>query len=179
MRRLVLAFAFAAFLACSSSSSSPTRTSPPPAQDASTAPPSEQDAGDAGIEASASQDASCPTPKAATSTGETCTGFGETGDPCDPACGLPRYGYLCFNGGPPGFAGCVQVRATSLGETYCCPNNDCVAEPDQDARCSGASGKPHLYQCPPEGKDGGAAAPASDCVAEPVPGSPYPYYCCP
>src|SRR4051794_34339243 len=53
-------------------------------------------------------DANCLKGKVLPSTGETCIGFGK-GSPCDPLCGLGAYGYVCFNGGPPGFAGCIQA----------------------------------------------------------------------
>jgi hypothetical protein len=125
------------------------------------------DAGEAGNDAGSD----------AAKSGETCTGFGK-GSPCGDA-GLPLYGYICVNGGPPGFVGCVQASASAFGETYCCPSNDCVAEPDQDPQCTGVSGKPHLYQCPPDGTDGGSVAPTAGCAAKSLPGSPYAYYCCP
>jgi hypothetical protein len=137
------------------------------------------DAGDDAASPADGGDSGCPTPRTMPATGETCTGFGKE-SPCEPACGLPAYGYVCFNGGPPGFNGCVQVRSSSLGETYCCPHNDCVAEPDQDKQCSGVSGKPHLYQCPPSDVDGGAVAPPSgSCASKSIGGSRYAYYCCP
>ena len=107
--------------------------------------------------------------------GETCTGFGK-GDPCTPECGL--YGYVCINGGPPGFTGCYQMSGGSLGETYCCPKNDCVAEPDQDKFCADAGAKPHLFQCPPDGS-GGFVKPANAGCAKTDPLGPYDYYCCP
>jgi hypothetical protein len=125
----------------------------------------------------ASEDASssaCPQGKSTADAGETCTGFGK-GDPCTPECGL--YGYVCFNGGPPGFTGCLRVSSTSFGDTYCCAENKCVAEPDQDSHCAGAAGKPHLYQCPPDGTDGGSVAPPAGCATT-TPLGPYAYYCC-
>lgn len=116
-------------------------------------------------------DAACPKPKVAPATGETCIGFGK-GMPCDPACGLPQYGYVCFNGGPPGFAGCVQASASSLGETYCCPDDKCVPQPDQDTKCS--SGTPHRYQCPPN------VMPPAGCGDGGSGGSNVErFYCCP
>jgi poly(hydroxyalkanoate) depolymerase family esterase len=114
---------------------------------------------DAGPDAAKGTDgAACPTPKVLPDKGETCIGFGK-GTPCDTACGLPAYGYVCFNGGPPGFAGCVQASTTgSFGDTYCCPENKCVPEPDQDKECKTA-GKPHRFQCPPD------VAPPAGCTA--------------
>jgi hypothetical protein len=178
---LALAVCFAlAHAACSSDGGTPTSAGDagaPGDGDSSTPPTS----ADAGLDASAAIDAACPTTKTVPATGETCTGFGSSADTCDPVCGLPAYGYVCFNGGPPGLSGCVQVRSSSLGETYCCANNACVAEPDQDTQCAAVSGKPHLYQCPPDGTDGGTVAPAggSACAAQVVAGSPYAYFCCP
>jgi hypothetical protein len=120
-----------------------------------------------------SVDASCPTTKVLPDKGETCVGFGK-GTPCDTACGLPAYGYVCFNGGPPGFAGCVQASSTgSFGDTYCCPENKCVPQPDQDKECKTA-GKPHRYQCPPD------VAPASGCTPIDAGGSAVENFtCCP
>ncbi len=120
----------------------------------------------------------CPTPIVRPSTGETCIGFG-TGDPCKKACGLPAFGYVCFNGGPPGFAGCVQASSTSaFGDTYCCPDDRCVAQPDQDGMCKTA-GKSHRFQCPPDGA-GGNVAPASGCVDGGFGGSALEhFFCCP
>jgi len=122
----------------------------------------------------------CPTPVTKPATGETCVGFGKK-TPCGSAgaCGYPDYGYVCFNGGPPGFAGCVQASTSAFGETYCCPDNKCVAEPDQDAMCAGVAGKPHRYQCPPDGLGGNVAAPAG-CVANGTGASELEkFFCCP
>jgi hypothetical protein len=122
-------------------------------------------------------DANCPKPKTAPSTGETCIGFGK-GTPCDTACGLPAYGYVCINGGPPGFAGCVQASTSSFGESYCCPDNKCVPQPDQDKECKSAA-TPHRYQCPPDGT-GGNVAPAAGCADAGGGGSAVEkFYCCP
>ncbi len=71
-------------------------------------------------------------------TGETCVGFAEN-DPCG-AMGLPQYGYVCFNGSPPGIAGCeLASSAGALGDTYCCTENKCVAQPDQGQRMQDGS----------------------------------------
>jgi hypothetical protein len=122
-------------------------------------------------------DASCPKGKVLPSTGETCIGFGK-GSPCDTACGLPAYGFVCFNGGPPGFAGCVQASSSSFGESYCCPDNRCVPQPDQDKECK-AAGTPHRYQCPPDGM-GGSVAPPAGCADAGGGGSAVErFYCCP
>ena len=164
---LLLAFAVAASAAvlvangCSSDSgnSSGSPSADAASGDASTSEGSTSDA--TNLPDAASVDANCPKPKVLAATGQTCVGFG-AGSPCDPGCGLPAYGYVCFNGGPPGFTGCVQASSTgSFGDTYCCPKNDCVAQPDQDTMC-GAAGKPHRFQCPPDGA-GNAVSPPAGC----------------
>jgi hypothetical protein len=143
------------------------------------------DAGDAALanetgatDAGATVDAACAATKVLPSTGETCVGFG-AGTGCDTTCGLPKYGYVCFNGGPPGFAGCVQASSTgSFGDTYCCPDNKCVPQPDQDKQCTSA-GKPHRYQCPPDGASGNVTPP-SGCADGGLGGSALEhFYCCP
>ena len=123
-------------------------------------------------------DAACAATKVQPSTGETCVGFG-AGTGCDTACGLPKYGYVCFNGGPPGLTGCVQASSTgSFGDTYCCPDNECVAQPDQDKQCT-TGGKPHRYQCPPDGM-GGNVAPPTGCADGGSGGTDLErFYCCP
>lgn len=111
-----------------------------------------------------------------TGKGETCIGFG-TGTPCG-ANGNPDYGYVCFNGSPPGFTGCKQASSSAFGETYCCPDNKCVAQPDQDKECK-AAGTPHRYQCPPDGM-GGSVAPPAGCADGGSGGSAVErFYCCP
>ena len=118
---------------------------------------------------------SCAAGKVIDDAGETCVGFGQA-DPCTAACGL--YGYRCFGGHPPGFASCLQLNASAiLGETYCCPKNDCVAEPDQDKQCNGFAGKPHRFQCPPT--DAGWATPAAGCVDAGAAGPLEHFFCCP
>ena len=171
--------------ACASDESDPPTSSTPDADasvdraapDSGEQPIPDASAGqDAGADAA---DGSCPPTKVVPDAGETCIGFGKKADPCDPACGLPAYGYVCFGGQPPGFAGCVQARASSLGETYCCPENKCVAQPDQDGMCAAVQGKPHRYQCPPlEG--GGNAAPPAGCTESGSGGTELEkFYCCP
>ncbi len=186
----VLTFAvLAAFAACSED---PTATTTPagdagsPRKDARAAQEDEEEepASDAGTakdagkkDASPTSDAGCGRP-VVTTPGETCIGFGPKDDPCDPACGQP-YGYVCFEGAPPGFASCSLARETSLGQTYCCTKNDCVAQPDLDSMCNGVSGKPHRYQCPPDGDGGHATAPAG-CVEKGSGSTPIErFYCCP
>ncbi|MDB4943675.1 MAG: hypothetical protein JWP97_3209 [Labilithrix sp.] len=114
----------------------------------------------------------------ASGTGETCVGFARS-MPCG-AGGLPPYGYVCFHGSPPGIAGCVLASSTgSFGDTYCCAENACVAQPDQDKECPSAA-TPHRFQCPPAG-DGGALAPPPGCVVGSGSGgsSVESFYCCP
>ncbi|MBX3190350.1 MAG: hypothetical protein KF819_25345 [Labilithrix sp.] len=113
-----------------------------------------------------------------TTPGETCVGFGAKAETCDPACGQP-YGYVCFDGAPPGFDGCRKVSDSALGQTYCCPKNECVAQPDQDTMCNGTAGKPHRFQCPPNG-NGGNVAPPAGCEEKGSGGSEVEkFYCCP
>jgi hypothetical protein len=109
--------------------------------------------------------------------GETCIGFAK-GPPCG-AGGLPDYGYVCFNGSPPGLTGCVLATSTgSFGDTYCCPENTCVAQPDQDKECK-AAGTPHRYQCPPNGV-GSSVAPPVGCADAGGGGTALErFYCCP
>lgn len=133
------------------------------------------DASDAGTASDAPPDA-CVTGQVVAATGDTCAGFG-TGESCDPACGLPPYGYVCTGGGPPGFAGCVRVSESALlGGTYCCPELKCVRVTSQDVACADA-GAPLLYQCAPEDDGGLLAAPAAGCTE--ITGLPsYRYFCC-
>lgn len=108
--------------------------------------------------------------------GETCVGFGK-GTPCGTA-SYPDYGYVCFDGGPPGFLGCQRASTTSFGDTYCCPENKCVSQPDQDKECKSAAA-PHRYQCPPNGS-GGSVQPPPGCADAGGGASPVErFYCCP
>ena len=110
-----------------------------------------------------------------TGNGETCIGYG-TGSTCEPSCGQP-YGYVCFNGPPPSFTGCREVSKSALvGNSYCCPKNDCVAQPDQNAACGDAgAGKTKRFQCPP-----GSSAPPAGCVEHNSGGTNLEkFYCCP
>ena len=113
----------------------------------------------------------------ASTTGETCIGFGK-GTPCGTAT-FPDYGYVCFNGSPPGIAGCKLASSTgSFGDTYCCTENKCVAQPDQDKECKTA-GAPRRFQCPPNGDAGPVMAPAG-CISAGSGGSAVEnFYCCP
>ena len=87
---------------------------------------------------------------------------------------LPDYAYVCANGSPPGIAGCALAAVGATADTYCCAENRCVAQPDQDTNCA-LAGTPRRYQCPPSG-DGGSStiAPPPGCAdAGPL------LYCCP
>jgi len=109
--------------------------------------------------------------------GETCIGLAK-GTPCG-ANGFGDYGYVCFNGSPPGIAGCKLASSTgSFGDTYCCTENKCVAQPDQDKECKTA-GAPRRFQCPPNGDAGPVMAPAG-CISAGSGGSAVEnFYCCP
>lgn len=118
----------------------------------------------------------CPQGVVKPKTGETCVGFGKK-SPCNAACG--EYGFLCYNGAPPNLNGCLQVSTTAFGDTYCCTENKCVTMPDQDAMCAAVAGKPHRYQCPPDGAGGNVAAPAG-CVENGTGSTELEkFYCCP
>lgn len=94
--------------------------------------------------------------------------------------GCGRYGFLCVNGGPPGIAGCTEKSASAFGNSYCCPTNPCVAQPDQNGACGDAgAGKTKRFQCPPlEG--GGHSTPPSGCVEHVSGGTQLEkFYCCP
>jgi hypothetical protein len=148
-----------------SSSSDAPPTSP---EDGSAPVDGGKDASDAGSDGSAN----CPG-EIKTGNGETCIGYG-TGSTCDPQCGQP-YGYVCANGPPPGFTGCREVSKSALGNSYCCPKNDCVAQPDQNAVCNDAgAGKTKRYQCPP------GSTPPAGCVEHKSGGTNLEkLYCCP
>jgi hypothetical protein len=131
----------------------------------------------ADAEAGAVEAGSCSKGQVRPATGETCVGYGK-GTPCNAECG--EYGYVCFeNGGPPGFAGCLLINDNGqFGQTYCCTENKCVAQPDQDGMCTTA-GKTHRYQCPPDG-NGGSVAPPAGCVDGGSGGTALErFYCCP
>lgn len=114
--------------------------------------------------------------EASAATGETCVGFA-THEPCG-AGSLPPYGYVCVNGSPPGIAGCMLASSSSFGDTYCCTENACVAQPDQDKICMDPK-VPHRFQCPPEA-DGGPKAPPAGCVSAGPGGSNVEsFFCCP
>ncbi len=131
---------------------------------------------DAGAIAEAGPDG-CVSGEIVPDAGDTCVGFG-TGDSCSTACGLPPYGYVCTNGGPPGFAGCVRVSNSALlGGTYCCPDLQCVRVTSQDNACADAGLGPRLYQCATQTDGGLLAKPAQGCTE--LGGLPsYRYFCC-
>lgn len=118
-----------------------------------------KDARDAG---STKDAATCPFNTQFSSNGETCVGFGVSAE-CEQA-GCGRYGYVCFGGGPPNITGCSEKSTGAYGNSYCCPTNECVAQPDQNAQCNDApAGLRKRYQCPPNGI-GGHVAPPTGCV---------------
>lgn len=128
-----------------------------------------RDSGDAG------RPDGCPSGVVVAEAGDTCAGFGAA-SPCDTACGLPPYGYVCTGGAPPNLSGCLRVSASAFGDTFCCPDLACVRVPSKDTECSG--GTPRLFQCPTTGDGGLMAAPAAGC--QEVTGLPvYRYFCCP
>lgn len=163
-------------LASASCSSEETTPAPAPA-------PATSDAGDAGGSA---PDSSSPIADAGADTGpsvqdagvgETCIGYG-AGESCESEQGRP-FGYVCFNGAPPGVSGCKLTRESStLGNNYCCKDNVCVEQIDQSSACNGVSGKPRRLQCPPT--DGGNATPPTGCEEHNSGSSEIEkYYCCP
>lgn len=156
MRRAALG-GFILFVACSSNE---------------TGTPAISDAGDAGAPAA---DSSTTVPDAGV--GQTCVGYG-AGETCATEQGKP-YGYVCFDGPPPGIAGCTLTRESgSLGNNYCCEESACVEQIDQSAACSGVSGKPRRVQCPPT--ETGNAAPPDGCVEHQSGASDVEkFYCCP
>jgi hypothetical protein len=120
----------------------------------------------------------CPFGTQFQSNGETCVGFGVSSE-CEAAGSCGRYGYLCINGGPPGITGCTEKSTSAFGNSYCCPTNPCVAQPDQNGACGDAgAGKTKRFQCPPEG--GGHATPPGGCVEHTSGGTALErFYCCP
>lgn len=155
-------------LACSSNET--TVTSPTP--EGGTTPVGDPDSGTPTPPKDAAADTG-PTIEADAGPGETCVGYGE-GDTCETG----KYGYVCFNGPPPGVAGCTLKQSSSLGNSYCCTENVCVEQIDQGSACNGVSGKPHRFQCPPTAS--GNATPPAGCE-EHNSGSTdiEKYYCCP
>jgi hypothetical protein len=134
---------------------------------------------DGGTKQDGSNNGTCG-PNNASKTGETCIGFGAKPESCDAGCN--PYGYVCFGGGPPAFANCHEMRVSAIvGNTYCCSENKCVAEPDQDQQCLDAgAGKTHRYQCPPNENGSGNVTPPNGCV-EHVSGTTAveKFFCCP
>ncbi len=172
--RWALTLGFATTLGCNGVSATPILEDAS-TDAASTDATSSSDASDAGTASDASPDG-CVTGEVITASGDTCAGFG-TGESCNSACGLPPYGYVCTNGGPPGFAGCMRVSESALlGGTYCCPELKCVRVTSQDGSCADA-GAPLLYQCATADDGGLLAAPAAGCTE--ITGLPsYRYFCC-
>lgn len=145
-------------------------------------PDPDDDSGSSGNDGGTKQDGSNGTcgPNNASKNGETCIGFGAKADSCDAGCN--PYGYVCFGGGPPAFANCHEIRTSAvIGNTYCCSENKCVAEPDQDPQCLDAgAGKTHRYQCPPNENGSGNVAPPAGCVEHNAGSSAVEkFYCCP
>lgn len=131
-------------------------------------------------DAATPDDGACPGPIVTTTNGETCTGFGTQGGTCDPSCGQP-YGYICFEGAPPNIKGCREQRVSAtLGNTYCCPKNECVERPDRTIDCAAVAGKKRHFQCPPlPGDAGNVTAPAGCVETNSGSSSVEKYYCCP
>lgn len=114
-----------------------------------------------------------------TGTGETCIGFGAKA-PCGTG-GKPAYGYVCVDGSPPGIAGCALASKSIAGETYCCTQLACVAQPDRDAVDCKSAQRPHRFQCAVDGADALLAQPPAGCsedVGAAIPTSSR-FYCCP
>jgi hypothetical protein len=109
--------------------------------------------------------------------GDTCAPFGE-----GPSCGgcVPKYGYVCTNGGPPNLTGCTQVSNSAFGGTYCCPTLSCVRVTSEDPKCAGRPGKTQMYSCPVDGAQNLRAQPPPQASAcDEVAGPTYRYFCCP
>ncbi len=112
-------------------------------------------------------------------TGETCIGFGAK-SPCG-AAGKPDYGYVCFGGSPPGVSGCALASKSIAGETYCCTQLACVAQPDRDAADCKSAQRPHRYQCAVDEGNALLAQPPAGCsedVGALIDKSSR-FYCCP
>lgn len=181
MKRALLPILSIVGLLAGASCSSEETTTGPASSDGGDAggplPDSSTGSTDAGGNADAKTDTGT-TPDEDAGVGETCIGYGDTGDTCDTEQGKP-YGYVCFGGAPPGVKGCKLTRTSgTLGNNYCCEENPCVEQIDQGAACNGVSGKPHRYQCPPDGA--GNATPPAGCEEHNSGGSAVEkYYCCP
>lgn len=165
MTRFRLAYALTLMTAFACSSEDATSSTSMPADggttDAKQGPADGSTGGDDGAAKPDASDAS--TGPDAAKTGETCVGYG-AGDTCQTEQGKP-FGYVCFGGPPPGIDGCKETRTSgSLGNNYCCSENDCVEQIDQSAQCNGVSGKPRRVQCPPTGDGGSNVAPPAGCV---------------
>ena len=149
---------------------------PPPSADAT--PKDDASQLDAAPQKDASADATCG--DAGTTVfgpGDTCAPFGE-GTSCG-AC-VPKYGYVCTNGGPPNITGCVQVSNSAFGGTYCCAALSCVRVTSEDTKCAARPGKPHMYSCPVDAAQNLRAQPPPQAAAcDEVAGPTYRYFCCP
>ena len=165
--------------ACSESSSTSADAAAAATTDGAPAPEAGVDGGvDARLDAPADAPRdSCPSPETVTALGRDCIAFG-AGSPCEAACGLPPFGYVC-GGGRPDAPGCVRVsESAELGTgTYCCSELRCVRTPSIDFKCtSGTATK--MRQCL-EAPDGGPMAdPGPGCIEANEP-PPYKYFCCP
>ena len=103
-----------------------------------------------------------------------------TGQPtfCNPACGVPAYGYVVGSGIPP-IAGCYQISGAG---DFCCPTIACVRDTRHDTHCASLpNGHIYNWACAesPGIPGNPAAMPPSNCVGsqESAP-SGVVYLCC-
>ncbi len=178
--RFALALALATAFACSSEDATTSSAAADGGTDAVTPGPKDASGGEEEEDAATAPDAGdAGTGSDASKPGETCVGYG-AGDSCKTEQGKP-YGYVCFGGPPPGIDGCKETRTSaSLGNNYCCSENDCVEQIDQSAQCNAVSGKPRRLQCPPAGDGGSNVAPPAGCVEHGSGATALEkFYCCP